>query len=279
MNEHFFIYNKQFFHSDIPVIMHENRSFRYGDGLFETMRMQQGKIINIDFHFERLFAGMKVLQIEIPGYFSKSYFLDTVNQLLSKNSIFKNARIRLMFFRGNEGIFEIENNATNFIIETFPLHKKIELNEEGLVVDVFPDVAKSCDRLSNLKSNNYLPSVMAARFAKKNSLDDAIILNAFGRVCETAIANIFIIKDQKVITPPLTEGCVAGTMRRWMLEKLILNNYVVQEKEISIEDVLSADEFFLTNAIQPMRWAKKFRDKTYGNERVKEVFQYFTERI
>jgi branched-chain amino acid aminotransferase len=279
MNEHFFIYNKQFFHSGIPVITPENRSFRYGDGLFETMRMQQGKIINIDFHFERLFAGMKVLQIEIPGYFSKSYFLDTVNQLLSKNSIFKNARIRLMFFRGDEGIFEVENNATNFIIETFPLHKKIELNEEGLVVDVFPDVAKSCDRFSNLKSNNYLPSIMAARFAKKNSLDDAIILNAFGRVCETAIANIFIIKDQKVITPPLTEGCVAGTMRRWMLEKLMLRNMKIEEKSLYVEELLSADELFLTNSIQPIRWVKQFRDKTYGNEKVKEIFQHFIESM
>ncbi len=199
MNEHFFIYNKQFLHSGVPVISAQNRSFRYGDGLFETMRLYRGKIINIDFHFERLFDGMKTLALELPVFFSKEYFIETVNELLLKNSISSNAKIRLMVFRGDEGIFDIEN-STNFIIETFPLPGIIELNEKGLAVDVFPDVAKSGDRLSNLKSNNYLPSVMAARFAKKNSLDDAIILNAFGRVCETAIANIFIIKDQRIIT-------------------------------------------------------------------------------
>lgn len=274
MKEHFFIYNKQFFSVGTPVITPQNRSFRYGDGLFETMRMQRGKIVNIDFHFERLFAGMKMLQIDIPEYFSKNYFLDTVNELLSKNSIFQNARIRLMFFRGDEGIFEVENNSANFIIETFPLPEKIKLNEEGLVVDLFPDAAKSCDRFSNLKSDNYLPSVMAVRFAKKNSLDDAIILNAFGRICESSIANVFIIKDENIYTPPLSEGCVAGTMRRWMLEKLMLNNYVVQEKEMSIEDVLSADELFLTNSIQPIWWVKQFRNKIYGNKKVKEIFEY-----
>ncbi|HSN10433.1 MAG TPA: aminotransferase class IV [Hanamia sp.] len=279
MNEHFFIYNKKFFHSDIPVIKPENHSFRYGDGLFETMRMLQGEIVNMNFHFERLIAGMRQLQFDIPEYFSVEFFLDTVNELLLKNFIFQNARIRLMVFRGDEGIFEVENNATNFIIETFPLPEKIELNAEGLMVDVFPDAAKSCDRFSNLKSNNYLPSVMAARFAKKNSLDDAIILNTFGRVCESAIANIFIIKDQQIITPMLTEGCVAGTMRRWMLEKFSLRNWKIEEKSISVEALLSADELFLTNSIQPIRWVKQFRDKTYGNEMVKEVFQHFIESL
>ncbi|MDE3183053.1 MAG: aminotransferase class IV [Bacteroidota bacterium] len=114
---------------------------------------------------------------------------------------------------------------------------------------------------------------------KKNNLDEAIILNAFGRVCESAIANIFIIKDEKIITPLLAEGCVAGTMRRWMMEKLLLRNLKIEEKSLSVEELLLADELFLTNSIQPVRWVKQFRDKTYGNERVKEVFQHFIESM
>ncbi len=279
MNEHFFIYNNQFFRTGLPVISAQNRSFRYGDGLFETMRMHKGKIINAAFHFERLFGGMRVLGFEIPSYFSSAYFIDTVNKLLSKNSILQNARIRLMAFRGDEGIFDVENNSTNFIIETFPLPEKIELNEEGLVVDVFPDSGKSCDKFSNLKSNNYLSSVMAARFAKKNNLDDAIILNSFGRICESSIANIFIIEDQKIITPPLSEGCVAGVIRRWMLEKVSGSNFKIEEKNLSVKELLSADELFLTNSIQPIRWVKQFRSKIYGNEKVKEIFKHFIENL
>lgn len=277
MDEHFFIYNNVFFRSHIPVISGQNRSFRYGDGLFETMRMLKGRIINAHFHFERLLAGIKLLEFEIPSYFSEIYFADKVNELASKNSILENARIRLMVFRGDEGLFEIEKNSTNYLLETFPLSGNMEFNEEGLVLDVIPGITKSCDKFSNIKSNNYLPSIMAARFAKKNGLDDAIILNAFGRVCESSIANIFIVKDEKIFTPPLTEGCVAGVVRRWMLEKLVLQNCRTEEKMLTVEDLLFADELFLTNAIQVIKWVKRFGRKSYGNEKVKEIFQRFIE--
>lgn len=279
MDEHFFIYNNNYFRVGDPVISAGNRALRYGDGLFETMRMHNGKIINVDFHFERFFSGMKTLQFDIPESFSQGFFLLTVNGLLSKNLIQKNARIRLMAFRGDGGIFDSENNFPGYIIETWPLSEKIELNKKGLVIDIFADARKSCDQFSNLKSNNYLPSVMTGLFTKRNQLDDAIILNTYERVCESAIANIFIIKNNKIYTPPLSEGCVAGTMRRWMLEKFSFKNYIVTEKNISIEEVLNADEFFLTNAIHPVRWVKNFREKIYGNEGVKEIFEYLICKI
>ena len=106
----------------------------------------------------------------------------------------------------------------------------MQLNENGLVIDVFPGARKSCDSFSNLKSNNYLPYVMAGLYAKKNKLNDCIVLNSFDRVCDSAIANIFIVEKDKIFTPPLSEGCVAGVMRRWMLEKFDLKKYKVIEK-------------------------------------------------
>ena len=139
-------------------------------------------------------------------------------------------RIRLMLFRGNGGIFDPENLLPNYIIETSSLPHENQLNENGLVVDVFPDAKKSCDLFSNLKSNNYLPYVMAGLFAKKNKLDDCIVLNSFERICDSAIANIFIIDDNNIYTPPLTEGCVAGIMRRWMLERFDLKNIMLLKK-------------------------------------------------
>ena len=279
MDEHLFIYNNNYFRVGDPVISAGNRALRYGDGLFETMRMHEGRILNVDFHFERFFSGMKTLQFDLPEYFSPEFFLRTANELLLKNLNQKNARIRLMAFRGDGGIFDSENNFPGYIIETWPLSEKIELNEKGLVVDIFADARKSCDQFSNLKSNNYLPSVMAGIFAKKNKLDDAIILNSYERVCESAIANIFIIKDNKIYTPPLSEGCVAGVMRRWMLEKFSLKKYSVIEKNLSVDDLLDADEFFLTNSIHPVRWVKNFKEKVYGNERVKEIFECFLKNI
>lgn len=279
MNEHFFIFNNQYFLSDKPVVSVANRGFRFGDGLFETIRMYEGRILNVDFHFERLFHGMKVLHFDITDNFSKEYFVNAVNELLLKNSISQNARIRLMVFRDDGNIYEIENNFPNYIIETFKLSEKIELNEKGLTVDIFPDVKKSCDPFSNLKSNNALPSVMARLFAKKNNLDDAIILNCFDRICESSIANIFIIKDNRIFTPPLSEGCIAGTLRRWMLEKFSAEEYVVSEKILSVDDLLDADELFLTNSIQPIRWVKNFGNKSYENSISTEIFKNIIQKI
>jgi branched-chain amino acid aminotransferase len=279
MNEHFFIYNGQYFQNGEPAVSAGNNGLRYGDGLFETMRMQDGRILNAAFHFERLFSGMNVLQFEIPTYFSQRFFEDIVNQLLIKNSIQQHARIRLMIFRGDSNNFDSEKNATNYIIETSPLADKLELNKDGLTVDIFPDARKCCDLFSGLKSNNYLRSVLAGLFAKKNQLDEAIILNSLERVSETAIANIFIINGNNIYTPPLSEGCVAGTMRRWMLEKFSLKNYLVSERALPIDELLGADEFFLTNAIHPIRWVKNFRSKIYRNEKVNEIFRYVQENL
>ena len=279
MNEHFFIYNNQFFRTGVPVITSQNRSFRYGDGIFETMQMHEKKILHLDFHFDRLFAGMKLLQMHLPVFFTVTYFTNTVNKLLAKNFILQNARIRLTVFRGEEPIYNMENNQANFIIETFSLPEKIALNEKGLVIDLFEDGLKSCDKFSNIKSNNYLISLMALRFASKNNLDEAIVLNSFQRVCESSIANIFIVKNNVLFTPALSEGCVAGVMRRWMLENLPLRNIKIEESQLSLEDLLSADELFLTNSIQPVRWIKHFRNKIYSNEKVKEIFNYYTEAV
>lgn len=279
MNEHFFIYNNQYFLSHEPVITIANRGFRFGDGLFETIRMYEGEILNADFHFERLFYGMETLQFDIPGYFSKDFFVHKINGLLLKNSIFENARIRMMVFRGEGNVDKIDNNSPDFIIEAISLNDKIELNENGLVVGIFPDAKKSCDPFSNLKSNNALPSMMARLFAKKNNLGDAIILNCFDRICESSIANVFIIKDRSIYTPPLSEGCIAGTLRRWMLEKYSSDEFVISEKILSVNDVSDADELFLTNSIQPIRWVRNLGKKSYGNTITKEIFKEIIQKI
>lgn len=279
MNEHFFIYNDQFFHRHETVTAIDSRGIRYGDGLFETMRLHEGKILNENFHFERFFYGMKILEFDIPEKFSPEFFHHAIMDLLQMNSIPENARIRLMVFRNAGNIFDTKNNYPNYVIEASSLLPKIKLNETGLAIDVFPTAKKNCDIYSNLKSNNYLLSVMGIRYAQKKNLDDVVLLNAFGRACETAIANIFVIKNNKIYTPPLSEGCVAGTMRRWMLEQFSLKKYKVVEKKLSIDSILNADEFFLTNSMNPVRWVQKFQQKIYGNEKIKEIYKRVIQNI
>ena len=279
MIEDFFIYNNKFYPINTAVISPGNRSLRYGDGLFETMKMVKGKIINKDFHFERLYKGLAILQFDVPKIFNQAFFEKKIIELSVKNNHKEAARIRLMLFRGDGGIFDGESNKPNYIIESFSIKDDFHLNENGLIVDVFPDARKSIDTFSNIKSNNYLPYTMAGLYAKKNKLNDCIILNIHGRICDSAIANIFIIKDKMIYTPPLSEGCVAGVMRRWILENMILKNYSLSEKALSINDVLDADEFFLTNSMYHVRWVKNFRNKNYTSTITKDIYNWITQTI
>ena len=273
MNELFFVYNNKFFRSGEPVISAGNRGLRYGDGLFETMRIEHGRILNAGFHFDRLFHGLSVLQFETPKIFSPESLTQNIHDLFRKNGHDENARVRLNVFRGDGGVFDADSHSPNCIIESWALPGAMALNENGLTVDIFPDARKSCDLFSNLKSNNYLPSAMAALFAKRNKLNDAILLNVNERICESAIANLFIIKGNNIYTPPLSEGCVAGVIRRWIIERFSPANYSVIERSLSIDDLLDAEEMFLTNSIRPIQWVQHFGEKVFENKKITEIYK------
>lgn len=279
MNEQFFIFNNKFYTNDSPVISPSSRGLRYGDGLFETMKSIKGNIINEDFHFERLFSGLALLKFDVPKTFSKDFIIKKIKELCTKNKHNDVVRVRLMIIRGNGGIFDLENLFPNYIIESWTLGATNELNVNGLVINLLPGAKKSCDNFSNLKSNNYLPYIMAGMYAKENKLNDCIVLNSFDRICDTAIANIFIVKGTDIFTPPLSEGCVAGIMRRWMLEKFNLENFKVTEKMLTADDLLEADECFLTNSIYYLRWVKNFRDKIYTNSSAQKIYSHILQTI
>ena len=226
--------------------------------------MINGKIILPDYHFERLFKGMQLLQIEKPLQFTSAHITNCIYTLCKKNDHTQSARIRLNIFRGKGGLYDAENHKPNFIIESWKIKDERKLNSNGLTVDIYPDAKKSCDVFSNVKSNNFLPYAMGALYAKKNKLNDAILLNTHNRICDSTIANIFIIKNKTIYTPLLTEGCIAGVTRRWLLENLSPSLYKIKETEISIADLQSAEEIFFSNAVFDIRWVKQFQEYQYS---------------
>ena len=274
----FFTYNDNVYKEGTGIISPDNRSLRYGDGLFETFKANNRKIQLRDYHFERLFSGMHTLQFEIPPHFTPAYLENKVAELCKKNQHASSSRVRLMVFRGNGGLYDPQDHFPNYIIQTWNIDQAEELNSNGLVIDMYQDAKKSCDELANLKSNNFLPYIMAALHAKSNKIDDCILLNSYDRVCDTTIANIFIIKDEIMYTPPLTEGCVAGVMRRFIIEKLS-SHFRIIEKELTIEELKNADEVFLTNAIKEIRWVGQFQDVQYPNAVVKQIHQQLIKTI
>ena len=258
-------YNGKLYKEDEPIISANNRSFRYGDGFFETMKMFNGKIILRDYHFERLFSSLELLQFEKPRYFTPQYLEEQITALAEKNKHSTLARIRLMIFRGDGGLYDTENDFPNYIIQTWQMDEaNNRFNKDGLVIDVFKDARKTCDNYSYIKSNNYFPYIMAAFWAKKNNLNDAIVLNAYDRIADATIANIFIVKDGMVKTPALIEGCISGVMRRHLLKCMREEGMPVEETSLTVEEVLHAQEIFLTNAGYGIRWVKRCGKSEYG---------------
>lgn len=262
-----------------PVLLASNRGYRYGDGLFETMKMINGQLILADYHFERLFAGLSLLKFDVPHLFTVDTVRKQIVQLCSKNGCDKLARIRLSVFRGNGGLYD-DDKALQYLIECWPLNATInKLNENGLVIGVYTDAEKSCDKFSHLKSANFLPYSMAALFAKENKLNDCLVVNNTGGIADSTIANVFIINDDIIRTPALTEGCIAGVMRRHLVETLQDAGYTVLEESISVRDVKNADEIFLSNAINGIRWVRQFGDTVYTSLKTTEIYTRFVKTI
>lgn len=257
-----------------PVLMAANKGYRYGDGLFETIKVCQGEILLENLHFERLFSGLSILKYEVPKFFKKERIRDEILKLCQENKADKLARIRISVSRGNGGLYD-EDQKLQYLIECWPLNESVnQLNENGLVIDIYPGARKSCDPLSNLKSANFLPYSMAALYAKEKKLNDCLVFNTEGNIADSTIANVFLIKGEIIKTPALSQGCVSGVMRRYLLSGLRKAGYNVQETSVNETDLEQADEFFLTNAINNIRWVKQCGNTTYTNQYILKIHNH-----
>jgi len=268
----FINYNGKFIDDSNPIIQANNRGFRFGDGVFETMKFKKGKIIFLDEHLSRLWQGLKRFQFDLPKLFTPDYLESQILALIQKNK-HNAARIRLTIFRGNGGLYDPENLHPNFIIESWNLPETNgDLNENGLQCILFKDALKSVDAFSNLKHNNYLPYLMGALQAKKMKCNDAIIFNTNLNICDSTIANVFLIKKNIIYTPALSEGCIAGIMREFIINELRKNDINVIEQSITETDLANADEVFLTNSIYNMRWVSAIDNFSYQNKMTREIY-------
>lgn len=276
----FINYNGKMLDSAGPIVEVGNRGLRYGDGLFETMKMLNGKIVFKADHLSRLWNGLAVLQFEPPKHFSKEVLAMSIKELAKKNYCEKAARIRVNIFRGNGGLYDPINHFPNCVIEAVALTTNSDgLNNNGLVAGFYTEAFKSCDSLANLKHNNFLVYAMAAINAKKEKWNDAIVLNNHGRIADSTIANIFMVKDGEILTPALEEGCIAGVMRKNLISFLHLNKWAVKETAITKEILLQADEIFFTNSIYDIRWVKRIENSSFTNIITKKIYSDFIPTI
>ena len=260
--------------SNQPLIQADNRGFKYGDGFFETIKFVNGSIELMQYHFDRIIKSADILKIGI-GKLEKQLLTKDILELCIKNDCIQTARIRVALYRN-------EKNEADYLIEALP-YMKNKKSEGAFSIDLYSDIQKPIDILSNLKTANYLPYIMASMNAHSISVDDCLIRNTKGFICDSSKANVFIIKNGNIYTPALTEGCVDGTMRRFVINKAKKHNIQIIETEISFDQILDADEVFLTNALMGIQPVIKCRDRIYSDyitqHLCKKIFQPFKELI
>lgn len=247
---------------------------RYGLGLFETMLLQDGQIMLANYHWERLYEGMKKLEFDLPAHFTSDYLQEEVIKTVNKNNLEKLCRVRLQLFTEMEGVFTREKKEPAFLVECFELEKPtMEWNVEGWICGMTNGIFKSNDTLANLKTCNMLLYSVAAQQAKAHNWNDALVLNHQGHIIESTIANIFWVKNGTVFTPPLNEGCIAGVMRRHLIERCSRLNFFIEEKPLTFELLEDADEVFLSNAIRRMKWVKGIHSFAYQTSVAQQLYQ------
>lgn len=260
-SETFVHYNGVLISAGDAIISPDSRGFKFGDGFFETMKLLNGNIVLAGYHFERLFYSLATLQFQVPAFLTPAYLNQEVLKLVHKNEHSQSARIRITIFRGDGGLYD-EGGQPRILIQSWPLQPPVWI-ESGISIGIYRDACKSADKFSAIKNNNYLPYTMAAIWARQHQLQDALLLNAKGRIADATIANVFILHDGIIKTPALTEGAVNGVMRRHLLAALQSNGWKTMETEITEEMLQQCTECFLTNVISGIRWVKTAENNTY----------------
>jgi branched-chain amino acid aminotransferase len=242
-----------------------NRSFLYGDGVFETLKVVDNKILFFEDHYFRLLASMRIIRMQIPMLFTLEYLESQVLEFVNHQNIQNSARVRLTVFRNEGGFYSPTDNSVSFVIQAKALQNKLYfIADKSFEVDLYKDFVVTKQLLSTLKTNNKIIQITASIFAQENQLDSCLLINEDKNVIEATYGNLFMLMNNQLITPPISEGCLNGIMRKQIL-KLVneLDKVEVIEKEISPFDLQKADELFITNVIVGIQPITKYRKKEF----------------
>jgi branched-chain amino acid aminotransferase len=269
----FILHNGEYLFKDEFGLSYKNRAFYYGDALFETMHANGTEIQFFEDHMIRLKYGMQILKMKIPSLIESGLLKKEIIKLLHKNKLYQGVRIRLSIFRNEGGKYTPENNEVSYLVETeFIENDHYILNQKGLVIDIYPEIKKPINPFANLKTANALLYTMAGLYAKEKKLDDCIILNEEGNIVEGISSNIFLIKGEKLCTPALKDGPVAGIMRKQILKIADSVGFnISHEKSITEQQLLDANEVFFTNSISGIKWVLAYKDKRYYSDNAKKL--------
>jgi branched-chain amino acid aminotransferase len=250
--------------SDLQLSVN-NRSFLYGDGVFETLKIVDNTILFFEDHYFRLMASMRIVRMEIPISFTLEFLEKQILSLVSQLAIENSARVRITVYRNEGGYYAPNQNSVSYVIQAAPLSDKTyTIEKRNFEVDLYKDFAVTKQLLSTLKTTNKIIHVTASIFAKENQLESCLLINDSKNVIEAISGNLFMLMGNTLITPPISEGCLNGIMRKQIItlaKQFETIDFV--EREISPFDIQKADELFITNVIQGIQPITKYRKKEF----------------
>lgn len=256
------------------IFASENRAFKYGDALFETIKISELKIKFLEDHYFRLMASMRMLRMEIPLHFTMEYFEQEILKTVKANSL-TNSRVRFTVYRKDGGLYKPVTNEVEFLIEASLLKSNIK---QKYSIDLYKDYFVYSGLLSTIKTTNKTLNVLAAVYAKENNFDNCILINEKKNVVEVLNGNIFIVIENIIKTPAISEGCIKGIIRKKIIELLSKNpNYKIQETEISPFELQKASEVFITNSIIGIQSVSNYKKTSYKNNVTNEIKKLLNE--
>ncbi len=257
--------------ADDKIFSSHSRIYKYGDGFFESIKIIQRTPQLFNLHYARITRAAKLFKIQLNEKWTQNFFTEQLNLLCLKNG-FVNARCRITFYRDSQGYYAPISNKGSFIIELSEDNGVYRLNDKGLTLGSYGQIMKPSNFVSFFKPLSAINYVMAGIAAQEQGCDSVVLYNESNRICEAHNANIFIFRDDEIITPSLGEYCLDGVMRQHIIARCKALNKPLFQEEITEEALLMADEVFVTNASKGIQWVESYGGKFYGFERVQELF-------
>lgn len=263
------------------ILIENNRGFLFGDSVFETIKVLDNKVLFLEDHYFRLMASMRICRMEIPMNFTMEYFESQILNLITTFSDSNSYRVRFSVYRDSEGFYLPKTRSVQFLVTAFPLNSDLYVfGKEYYEVDLYKDFYITKQLLSTLKTNNKMLQITGSIFAEENGYDNCLVLNDEKNVVEALQSNLFMKTGNVVVTPPVSDGCLNGIMRKQILEILKkIEGIEVKETSISPFDLQKADELFLTNVISGIQPVTKYRKKEYTTEFASDVLKRLNAKI
>jgi branched-chain amino acid aminotransferase len=263
------------------LLSNNNRAFLYGDGVFETLKIVNNKILFLEDHYFRLMASMRIVRMQIPANFTLEFIEQEILTLVNQLKIQDSARVRFTVFRNDGGFYLPKTRTISYVIQASELeNQQYIFSDSDYEVDLYKDFFVSKQLLSTIKTTNKMINITGSIFANENDLQNCILVNNEKNVVEALNGNLFMLMNNKLITPPISEGCLNGIMRKQILQLAKKEeNLEVLEEIISPFDLQKADELFVTNVISGIQSITKYRKKEYKKEVAKTLLDKLNQVI